>query len=186
MLGQTLDLGRRQLLSFHNSLTQLLVVIAKDGKGQSLGIVTQKIPVAGATGVIDGSMAPMVLCLGRGGLAGFQVGAVHIGKAVHLRSTLAEANHLVQRGQIFRILDRFFGAAQNGLRRKSLQRFHPQAFRLIDRGDIAKSAVVLIMVIDAKQGEYLIDGINEFGAGGRWSLFVTLRGLALRRPSCGR
>jgi hypothetical protein len=84
------------------------------------------------------------------------------GQAVVAKRTLAVANHFMQGRQIVALLDSALGTLQNAFHIKTRQGFQPQLFSLIDHLRIAKSRVILVVIINAKQREYLIDGINVF------------------------
>ena len=156
-------------------------------EGDFLAIACQKIPVAGATGVIHRRMTPVVRSFRTGRAASFYIGLMRIYQPKGFRLALAGANHAIQRGQIFRFLNHFTRAAQNRFGRKLRERIEPQATRLIEQFIVFERAVILVVIIDAEQRKHLIDRINVRFAGRR--ALLPCMGAAARRislPSCGR
>lgn len=149
-------------------------------EGEFFRVIGQKEPVAGQARVVHRRVAPGVSRLGAGGATGFEVGAVSIWQAIGLRVALAGADHAVEGGQEFGFLDHPAGAAQDGLWIELAQAFQPEFFDLVEHFNLVVGLVVLVVVIDAKQGEDLIDRIDVACLGARSSLS------RVSWPSCGR
>jgi len=89
----------------------------------------------------------------------------------------------VQGWQVFGFLYGAFRAAQNGLGAEVGQGFRPQFFRLGEQLGIAEGGVILVVVVDTKQGKNLVDGIDQVAAQGCPGVGAD-GGFSL--PSCGR
>ncbi len=180
LLGQGGDIGGGQGFAVHHPCTNTLIVTFKDREGVFFGAAGQKEPVAGAAGMVNRGVAPAVSRLGAGGLAGLNVSAVGIGQAKLGQVALAGADHTVEGGQVLGFLDHLFGAAQNRLGAELAEGVEPQALGLVEQLHLAEGTVILVVVIDAKQGKHLVDGVDQFGTG------RGLRLLCFSLPSCGR
>lgn len=78
----------------------------------------------------------------------------------------------MQGWQVFRLLDDLSCGAQKIFNWVSAQRIKPQALGLVKQGGVIKGSVKLVVKINAKQGENLVDRVDQAGV-------VSL-------PSCGR
>lgn len=116
--GQHRDIGGRQFHSIHDALAEFQIVALKNREGDFFTIARQKVPIAGAAGVIDRRVTPAMGRFGAGRAASFYIGLMRIHQTKLFRLALTGANHAMQRGQVFRLFDHFARAAQNGFRRK--------------------------------------------------------------------
>ncbi len=148
------------------------------GKGDLLRAAGQEKPVAGQPGVIYRWVAPALGRLRAGCPTGFHVGAVGIGQTVTFRVALAGADHAIERGQKLGLFNDFAGAATEGLGLELGETLQPELFDLVEHLGIAVGLVVLVVVVDAKQRESLVQSI-DMGIGGRPSPPLT-------GPSFGR
>lgn len=68
--------------------------------------------------------------------------------------------HTVQRRQVFAGLNGVAGTQKDLLHRVIRQRFQPEFLDLAELRGIGESRVVLVVVVQPEQGEYLIDGLD--------------------------
>lgn len=155
----------------------------KNREGGFLGIVGDKKPIAGTAGVIDRGVAPGIGGLGAGRAAGLHIGLVGIEQAKLFRVSLAGADHAIQGGQVFRLFNHFARAAQNSFGSKLAEAFQPQLFNLVEHLGIAVCLVVLVVIVNAKQGKDFIQRIYMIAAD---FVAARLRRAVITVPSCGR
>ncbi len=116
------------------------------------------------------------LCVARfAGQAGLVVRTACVGQALgcHARVVAAVA-HARQRRQVFRSLDAAARAEQYRFRAELRQAVQPQALDLVELRGVAVGAVILIVVVQSKQREDLVDRID-----------LRLIAARLSLPSCG-
>ncbi len=162
-----------QFLSPQGRGAVALVVFPEYRPGGALGVVGEEKPVAIPARQVNGGVAPGLGGLRRGCLAGFQIGVVGRGQAVVPQPLLAALVHAVQGWQVFAVLNGVPGTLENLFHRVVAERLQPQFLDLLQLFCIRVGGVVLVVVIQAEQGEYLVDRLDQFcrGSGpGRFSL----------------
>ncbi len=118
-----------------------------------------------------GRVAPAVSIPRRG--RSFDVGVPYSSQPMCCATRRVTAlEHAVQRGQVLGVLDAAPRAAQDAFDVDTGQRFQPQLLRLIQLRGILEGFVVLVVIVQAKQREDLIDRVDP---GVLW----------FSRPSCG-
>ena len=105
-------------------------------------------------------MAPVLGGSGRGGLAGFDIGIAGGGQAEFCKALLAALQHAMQCGQILAVFNSVFRALENLLHGVVRERFQPQFFDLFQLFRIREGCIVLIVIVQAKQGKDLIDRLD--------------------------
>ncbi len=158
--GQRGGLRHRQFSAVHHPLTQPLVVSFEHGEGHSLGATGKEKPVTGEAGVVHRRVTPALGGLRAGRAAGFHIGAVGVGQPVTLWITLTGANHPVERGQKLRLLDDLAGTSAKCLGLELGEAVQPELFDLVEYLGVAVGLVVLIVIVDAKQRECLVQGVD--------------------------
>ena len=140
--------------------------------GYLLHVIRHEEPVAVAAGQVDRRVTPALRRLGGGRLAGFNIGVVGSGQAEFDQAGLATFEHAVQRGQVLTVLDGMFGPLEDLLNRQLGEGIQPQLLDLLELGLVRVGGVILVVVIQPKQGKDLVDG-----------LYVALVGRLLRVSS---
>ena len=129
------------------------------------GWVGKEEPVAVATRQVDRGVAPGLGRFGGGALAGLDEGVVRGGQAQLRQSLLAGFQHPVQGGQVFALLDGTLRPLQDLLHRVVRQGLEPQLLDLAKLLLVRVGGVVLVVVVEAEQGEHLVDGFDVGLAG---------------------
>ena len=170
LLFQRLRCWNIQYIAANHPGAVLLVVLAENRPANTFDIVRQEKPAAVPPGEVHRRVTPVLGGLGRGGGAGLQVGIAHFGQTVGGQPRLAALVHPVQGGQVFVVFDGVFGAPQNLFHRVVSQGFVPQFFYLLYLAVVLIGGEILVVVVQPKQGEYLVDGIDVGLAGADFSL----------------
>ncbi|RLQ22248.1 hypothetical protein DWB85_08135 [Seongchinamella sediminis] len=66
----------------------------------------------------------------------------------------------MQGGQVLAVLDSVFGALEDLFHREIRQRFQPKFLDLLELAGVRVGGVVLVVVVEAKQGKDLVDGLD--------------------------
>lgn len=140
--------------------------------GHSFLVIGQEEPVAVAPGQIHRRVAPGLGRPGRRRLAGLDIGIVGGGQAVFHQPRLAALDHPVEGGQVLTVFDGVFGALEDLLYGEVRQGFQPQLLDLAELAGVRIGGVVLVVIIEAKQGEDLVDGLDVSLAG--WTFWFSL------------
>ena len=143
-----------------------LVVLPEDRPGGALGVVGQEEPVAVAARQVDRRVAPALGRFRRGGLAGFHIGVVGRGQAQVRQALLAALQHTVEGGEIVAVLDSVLRALEDLLHRVVRQRLQPELLDLLQLLRVRVGCVVLVVVVEAEQGEDLVDRLDVGLRGG--------------------
>lgn len=72
---------------------------------------------------------------------------------------IAGVEHFFEGGQVVVLLDDLPSCGHDGGRAEIGQGFEPQALGLIEQHSVVKGGVKLVVIINAEQGEDLIDGV---------------------------
>ncbi len=158
--------GYRQRLAAQSPCAPDLVVLAKHRPGQAFRVVGEKEPVAVPAGEVDRRVTPALRRTGALGITGLAVGRVGIGQTEAGDTFLATLQHAMQRGQILTVLDGMAGAAQNLFNRIVRKGFQPQLLDLLELLGVGVGRVILVVVVQPKQGKDLVDGF-DMGVAGR-------------------
>lgn len=112
----------------------------------------------------------------RGRIAGFYVGVSRRRQSAAGPLLMTKLHHAMQVGQVFALFNRCFCGLQNLFRGECRQAVQPELFGEVLVLLRRKRTEKLIVIIQLKQREGLVDGVNQ-------SLFI---GLVVSLPSCGR
>ena len=154
-------LGTLQGLSPRRAAHPALVVGSEYGPGFALSLVRQKKPIAVASGQVHRGVSPGDVDLGRGCQARLPVGIVGRRQSQIAETVMTRFDHSVERGQVLAVFDGMLCSAQDHDRRVFIESFEPQALDLLDLLGIAPSRVILVVVVETKQGKNLIKGLDE-------------------------
>lgn len=160
MLLQRRPFGNGQALSAQHPGAIVLVVLAKYRPGHALRVVGEEEPVAVAAGKVHRRVAPGLGRARAAGTAGFHVGVVGGGQSQPGDTFPAALQHPVQGWQILTVLNGVAGAAQHLLHRVVSQGLQPQLLDLLELLGVRVGGVVLVVIIQPKQGKDLIEGLN--------------------------
>ncbi len=179
MVLQRLALGQAQGLALQHPGAVVLVVLPEDRPAGSLGIVRQEIPAAVPPRQVHRRVAPCLFRSRRGCPAGLHVGVVGTGQAQVGQALLAALQHPVQRGQVLAVLDGVLGTLEyllDGVVGKGVQ---PELLDLLELLGVRVGRVVLVVVVQPEQGEYLVDRLDPRFL--RGPVFIALFGASLPR-----
>lgn len=182
---QGLRRGHCELITPQYALAHLPVAFAKDWPGLLFRIVGEKKPVAVSTGKIHRGVAPGLCRFRAAGTAGFQEGIPGAGQAQGGQAKLTAFTHTMQSGQVLAVLNGMAGTAQDLFHRVFSQGLQPQLLDLAQLLGIRVGGVILIVVIQAKQGEDLVDCLNMGGIrGSAFSAVVLCGGFFIAPRMC--
>jgi len=104
-------------------------------------------------------MSPRGFHFWRWGEAGLPVGVIGCRQTKVGEAKPAGVDHFVKRGQVVTVFDGVLRCSKNHGGRVGSQSLQPEPFDLFYLLGVAPSCVILVVIVEAKESEDLIDGL---------------------------